>query len=160
MDRISELQEAYALSPHPEGGWFAEVYTAPFTQDGRALMGSIYFLLCGDDISHFHEIDCDELWYYHEGSGLKITVLQGGSCETILLGAQQSAGQRMMAVIPAGAVFAAENIDPCGYTFLSCATAPAFRYDGFRLIDRRDLRARFPGRADDLQRLAFDTPHA
>ena len=158
MDRITELKEAYALSPHPEGGWFAEVYTAPFVQGGRALAGSIYFMLCGGDISHFHQIDCDEIWYYHEGCGLKITVLQGGKCETLLLGADPAAGQRAMAVIPAGAVFAAENIDPAGYTFLSCATTPAFSYEGFRLIGRQELRERFPFAEGSLLPLAFKDP--
>ena len=158
MDRITELKEAYALSPHPEGGWFAEVYTAPFMQCGRALAGSIYFMLCRNDISHFHQIDCDEIWYYHEGCGLKITVLQGGKCETLLLGAEPATGQRAMAVIPAGAVFAAENIDPAGYTFLSCATTPAFSYEGFRLIGRAELRERFPFAEERLLPLAFEDP--
>ena len=158
MDRIAELKEAYALSPHPEGGWFAEVYTAPVSHEGRALAGSIYFMLCGNDISHFHQIDCDEIWYYHEGCGLKITVLQGGKCETLLLGADPTAGQRAMAVIPAGAVFAAENIDPAGYTFLSCATTPAFSYEGFRLIGRQELRERFPFAEGSLLPLAFKDP--
>ena len=158
MDRIAELKEAYALSPHPEGGWFAEVYTAPFMQGGRALAGSIYFMLCGNEISHFHQIDCDEIWYYHEGCGLKITVLQGGKCETLLLGAEPAVGQRAMAVIPAGAVFAAENIDPAGYTFLSCATTPAFSYEGFRLIGRQELRERFPFAEGSLLPLAFKDP--
>ena len=133
MDRITELKEAYALSPHPEGGWFAEVYTAPFSHERRALAGSIYFMLCRNDISHFHQIDCDEIWYYHEGCGLKITVLQGGKCETLLLGADPAVGQRAMAVIPAGAVFAAENIDPAGVvlhpllTFTGCHGCPRAR---------------------------------
>ena len=157
MDRITELKEAYALSPHPEGGWFSEVYTAPFVQGGRALAGSIYFMLCGNDISHFHQIDCDEIWYYHEGCGLKITVMQGGKYETLLLGADPAAGQRAMAVIPAGAVFAAENIDADGYTFLSCATTPAFSYDGFRLIGQQELRDRFPAYAESLVCLAFES---
>ena len=158
MDRIAELKEAYALSPHPEGGWFAEVYTAPFMQGGRALAGSIYFMLCGNEISHFHQIDCDEIWYYHEGCGLKITVLQGGKCETLLLGADPAAGQRAMAVIPAGAVFAAQNIDTDGFTFLSCATTPAFSYEGFRLIGRQELRERFPFAEGSLLPLAFKDP--
>lgn len=153
--RIEQLKQTYALERHPEGGWFSEVYVAPFSSGGRALMGSIYFLLEGGDISHFHQIDCDELWYHHEGGALRVTVLHDGVCETLLLGGDVEAGQRGMAVIPAGAVFAAENLEPDGYSFLSCATTPAFRYEGFRLIPRDELAA-MPGAAPEHLRLAFE----
>jgi len=155
MNRICALKDTYALQPHPEGGWFSEVYTAPFTHSGRALAGSIYFMLEGGDISHLHEIDCDEIWYYHEGCGMRITVLAEGGARELLLGPDVEAGQRAMAVIPAGAAFAAENLDPAGYTFISCATTPAFSYEGFRLIGRQELKARFPGLCEQTRRLAF-----
>ena len=67
MIRTNELKEKYKLEKHPEGGWFSESYTSPFDNGTRAFMGSIYFLLEGHDISHFHQIDCDEIWYHHEG---------------------------------------------------------------------------------------------
>ena len=72
LRRIEELN----LQKHPEGGWFAEIYTADRSfgtvQNDRPCGGSIYFLLEGNDVSHFHVIDCDELWYHHEGCGVKI----------------------------------------------------------------------------------------
>ena len=152
--RIEALKAAYRLQQHPEGGWFSEVYTAPFAKDGRALMGSIYFLLAGGDISHFHQIDCDELWYHHEGCALRVTVLQDGAVHTLLLGSDLAAGQRAMAVIPAGAIFAAENLEPEGYSFLSCATTPAFTYEGFRLVPRAEIAA-LPFATPEIERLAY-----
>ena len=59
--RSDELKEKYKLAAPPEGGWFAEVFTAPFEKDGRALAGSIYFLLDAGEKSQFHQIDCEEL---------------------------------------------------------------------------------------------------
>ena len=79
MNRAEELKNKYNLERHPEGGWFSEVYTSPFDIGNRAFMGSIYFLLEGEDISHFHQIDCDEIWYHHEGCALKITMLIDGA---------------------------------------------------------------------------------
>ena len=155
--RVEQLKTACHLLPHPEGGWYSEVYTAPFTSEGRALMGSIYFLLEGSDVSHFHQIDCDELWYHHEGCALRVTVLHGGVCKTLLLGADVGASQSRVAVISAGAIFAAENLDPDGYSFLSCATTPAFRYEGFRLVPRAEL-AVLPGVTEAQLRLAFEAP--
>ena len=90
-----------------------------------------FFLLEKDDISRFHQLDCEETWYFHEGCGLKITVLRNGKKEELLLGLNTEQGCRAMAVIPAGAVFAAENLNKERYTFLSYVTAPAFQYEGF-----------------------------
>ena len=63
--RADELKEIFHLEKHVEGGFFSEVYTAPFEKDGRPISGSIYFLLDRGEISRFHVIDCDEIWYYH-----------------------------------------------------------------------------------------------
>ena len=140
MKRTELLRTEYQLQAHPEGGWFAEVFRSEAKQGERPFMGSIYFLLDGPEISHLHQIDCEEIWYYHEGCGLKITVIEGPVVRTLLLGADASSGQKVMAVIPKGAIFAAENIDPAGYTFMSCATAPAFSYEGFRLVKKAELK--------------------
>jgi predicted cupin superfamily sugar epimerase len=139
-ERTEQLKTAYRLEAHPEGGWFSEVYTAPFEKDGRALAGSIYFLLDAGEQSQFHQIDCEELWYYHEGCGVRITVLHAGRKETYLLGPDCEQGQRAMVRIPKDAIFSAENLTPDGYTFVSCATAPKFRYEGFRLVPEREIR--------------------
>ena len=40
-----------------------------------------------------------------------------------------------MVVVPKGSIFAAENLDPQGYTFVSCMTTPKFSYDGFILVN-------------------------
>ena len=153
MKRAEELKRKYGLTRHPEGGWFAEVYTSPFDLEGRALMGSIYFLLEEDDISHFHQIDCDEIWYHHEGCPLTVTVLLDGKVTQTVLGAGE--GQSAMAVIPRGAVFAAENLDKTGYCFLSCATTPQFRYEGFRLLEAAEIRSLVPAEFERLKHLVI-----
>lgn len=153
--RADELRKAYKLSGHSEGGSFAEVYTSSSESNGRPSAGSIYFLLDAGEISHFHEIDCEEIWYYHEGCGLKITVLADGKMTQYLLGADVRKGQRHMAVIPEGAIFAAENLNDDGFTFVSCATSPKFRYEGFRLVGKKEIRERFPDVADDIDYLAY-----
>ena len=77
-ERAQLLKEQYAMGPHVEGGSFFEAYTAPFEQDRRPLAGSIYYLLDAGEHSRLHQIDCDEIWYYHEGCGMRITALAGG----------------------------------------------------------------------------------
>ncbi len=153
--RVENLKKTYALATHVEGGSFSKVYASPFAQSGRKTTGSIYFLLSGAEVSHFHQIDCDELWYYHEGGGLKIYVIKGGALETFLLGKNLEQGQRAMVLIPAGAIFAAENLDRDSYTFVSCATTPEFSYDGFKLISRDELQKIYPQAPEKILRLAY-----
>ncbi len=156
--RSDELKKCYALEKHPEGGWFSEVYTSEDTSGGRPLAGSIYFLLDKGDISHFHRIDCDELWYFHEGCGLVLTIADRDGARRLFLGNDISEGQSAMVLIPKGCAFAAENLDPESYSFISCATAPKFSYKGFELLGREDMLAIYPGLDEDVLRLVFEKP--
>ena len=167
--RVQELKEYYRLEQHPEGGWFAECYTSegtfarePVTGQeqaavpARAFSGSIYFLLDKGDISHFHRIDCEEVWYFHEGCGLKITTIdEAGNIEAIHLGSDISKGESVMAVIPKGVIFASQTLDPEGYCFVSCMTTPKFSYDGFKLISREELKELCPDAPEDVLALAY-----
>lgn len=60
-----------------------------------------------------------------------------------------------MVVIPKGAIFGARNIDPSGYTLMSCATMPNFHYEGFRLIGQEELLQKFPKREQLIREMAF-----
>lgn len=151
-----KFKAAYSLEQHAEGGWFAEMYTAPFNYDNRATAGSIYFLLDRDDVSHFHQLDCDEIWYYHAGCGMKIFILRDGKLEEHLLGIDIKRNEQLMIVIPAGSIFAAENIDKKSFTFISCATTPRFTYDGFRLVPRSELKQSYPQLSEKILRLAYE----
>lgn len=63
-----QLIKKLRMQPHPEGGYYYETYRSnEVNGDGRVLYTSIYFLLETGNISHFHRIDSDELWYYQEG---------------------------------------------------------------------------------------------
>ena len=149
--RIESLKAAYRLEPHPEGGAFAEAWSSTEAREGRPLAGSIYFLLERDEISHLHVIDCDEVWYFHEGCGMVLTMIApDGTVSEARLGTDTGAGERMMIAIPAGVLFAARNLDPEGYTFVSCATSPHFTYEGFRLIGEAELKRLCADRADEL----------
>ena len=73
------------LEPHPEGGYYKETFkstemitdqelTVQF-EGKRKLYTSIYFLLTSNNVSHFHRIKSDEVWYYHAGSPLTIHII-------------------------------------------------------------------------------------
>lgn len=157
--KIQEWIDRLHLEAHPEGGWFSEVYAAPAeygsSKDGRVMGGTIYFLLGKEDISHFHVIDCDEIWYFHEGCGVELWLLnpENKTAECRRLGCGK--GEEPMVVIPKGAVFGARNSDPSGYTLMSCATMPNFHYEGFRLTGQEELLRQFPKEEKLIRKMAF-----
>ena len=141
--RTDALKKTYNLRPHEEGGSFSEAYTSSEEKAGRSLAGSIYFRLDSGEVSQFHEIDCDEIWYFHEGCGMKITILgPNGDVSHVYLGNDVEKGQRAMAIVPKGSIFSAVNLEEDGYTFVSCVTVPKFSYDGFRLVHEDEIRQR------------------
>lgn len=153
--RSETLIEAYGMEKHVEGGSFTEVYTSAEEKDGRALAGSIYFLLGEGETSCFHEIDCEEIWYYHEGCGMRITALADGERREYLLGGNVQAGERASVVIPRGCLFAAENLESDGFTFVSCITVPKFAHAGYRLIDKSEIKRDYPAYYGELAHLAY-----
>lgn len=154
--RVEDLKNFYSLEEHVEGGYFSEVYTSQFSQNNRETAGSIYFMLVKNDISHFHKIDCDEIWYYHEGVGLRITMIEGGQVKEVTLGRNLKKNQKFMIVIPADTIFAAENLNKKSYTFVSCVTTPKFKYEYFQLITRDELKKLYPQVSEKILRLAYE----
>ena len=144
-NKVAEkLISDYAFEVHPEGGCFSEVYTSAAllnNEDNRPAGGSIYFLLSPGAISHYHQIDCEEIWYYHSGCGMKIYMIShDGKTSIKKLGLNTAEGEQPMVIIPQGTIFAAENIKDMGYTFVSCATFPKFSYSGFKLVAYDEIK--------------------
>jgi uncharacterized protein len=71
--RAAQLIERLGLQPHPEGGFFREVFRsehAVTTDDGRgarAALTTIYFLLTRNTFSRWHRVRSDETWHLYEG---------------------------------------------------------------------------------------------
>ena len=139
LEESRKIIEKYKLSPHVEGGYFIELYTSSsslVSHNERALAGSIYFLLDQNDISRFHRIDCEEIWYYHQGVGMNIYFVEKDKTISVRqLGVGE--GQNPMVIVPKNTIFCAENIDNNGFTFISCVTVPKFSYKGFELITKK-----------------------
>ncbi len=134
------LIEALGLVPHPEGGWYAEVWRAEAAtraapQDGRADRGSastIHFLLREGETSAWHRVDAAEIWAFHAGSPLELAIsVDGRAVERHRLGVDVANGSRPQVVVPAGAWQSARSLGP--WTLVGCVVSPAFRFEGFEL---------------------------
>lgn len=152
--RAEHLVTALGLTPHPEGGYFTEVFRSPAAvrpDDGRparAALTIIYFLLTEGEVSRWHRVASDEAWHFLEGDPLEI-VTADPSFETLsrhLLG-PLAEGVAPICTVPANAWQAARPIG--SYTLVGCAVAPGFDFEDFELL--RDLP---PGARPEFERFA------
>lgn len=130
----AEIIRMLKMSPHPEGGHFVETYRDAPECGARGALTAIYFLLQAGEVSHWHRVDAAEVWLWHAGGPLALTISTDGSragAYSLHLGADLRAGQRPQAVVPAHAWQAAETLG--AWTLVSCVVAPAFSFDGFTL---------------------------
>jgi predicted cupin superfamily sugar epimerase len=153
------------LEPHPEGGWFREVYRAkesvpasglPARYGGpRAFSTSIYFLLASGQVSRLHRLASDEVWHFYAGGPLRFHVFgEDGTYRSFLMGRDPRRRQALQAVLPGGATFGVEVAGRRSYALCACTVAPGFEYADFAFARREDLAARFPGRRALIARLA------
>ncbi|MBP2227442.1 putative cupin superfamily sugar epimerase [Azospirillum agricola] len=127
-DRLIAL---LGLQPHPEGGFYVETYRAP--AEGRGAVTAIYFLLNAGERSHWHKVDAVEIWLWHGGAPLELSIHDGSEAETRVhtLGMDLAAGERPQAVVPVGAWQSARSLGD--WSLVSCTVAPAFEFAGFTL---------------------------
>ena len=76
--RADHLIATLDLRPHPEGGFYREVYRSadrvvPADARGnRAALTTIYFLLVEGTFSAWHRVKSDEVWHWYEGEPLEL----------------------------------------------------------------------------------------
>lgn len=125
---IAKLQ----LSRHPEGGWYRQTWVAE--NEGRATGTCIYFLLGAGEASHWHRVDAAEIWLFHAGAPLVLSISEtdAGPARDVLLTPDLSAGEPQV-VIPEGHWQAARSTGE--WTLVSCTVSPGFQFEGFELAD-------------------------
>ena len=159
-----EIIQHLALQPHPEGGYYKEVYRSGGTIDedclpqtfggSRHYSTSIYYLLQKGDYSAFHRIKSDEIWHFYAGGNLLLYLLSDdGTHQTVTLGNTITEGATFQFVMPAGVWFAAEPAPGTAFALAGCTVSPGFDFRDFELADGPSLAKVFPERRDTILRL-------
>ena len=137
--RAAHLIEMLGLTPHPEGGYYRELFRSGVTvkpADGRgrrAALTTIYFLLPADAMSCWHRGESDEVWHYYEGAPLELLLMPASdpTVERAVLGPCD--GSRAPVYwVPAGWWQAARSRGE--YTLVGCTVGPGFEYTDFELL--------------------------
>jgi predicted cupin superfamily sugar epimerase len=132
-----ELIARFALEPHPEGGWYREIFRSSellaTTRGPRAALTSIYFLLEQHQCSRWHVVNSDEVWHYAGGAPLELLVYspQARRLARRVLG-PPGEGQEPVGVAAAGSWQAARSRGE--YSLVSCDVAPGFDFEDFAFV--------------------------
>jgi len=120
------------LQPHPEGGHYRQTWVAE--NAGRPTGTCIYFLLAEGESSRWHTVDAAEIWLYHSGAPLVLSLAEteAGPARDLLLGPDLDKGQPQL-IVPPHHWQAARSTG--GWTLVSCTVSPGFSFDGFTLAD-------------------------
>ena len=136
MSPVKTIIEELRLSPHPEGGWFRETWRAPAADGERAQATAIHFLLEAHQRSHWHKVDAAEVWLWHAGDPLllSLSVDDEGPVREVRMGPNVIAGDLPQYVVAphewqAAALLPGQR----GFTLVSCVVAPGFEFSGFTL---------------------------
>lgn len=132
----SEVVAILGLQPHPEGGHFRETFRDADPAGGRAHSTAIYYLLAAGERSAWHRVrDAAEVWHFHAGAPLRLSLAETLGSETVVvLGANLAAGERPQAVVPPNWWQAAESLGP--WTLVGCTVAPGFTFESFELAPK------------------------
>ena len=138
--RAGELVEMLGMRPHPEGGYFRELYRstdAVTPADGRGertALTTIYFLLRAGEHSRLHRVESDEVWHHYEGAPLELTWCPDdfSTVHRSLLG-PVAPESKPVEVVPARHWQAARSTGE--YTLVGCTVGPGFDFSDFRMLD-------------------------
>ncbi len=157
--RALQLVAELALAPHPEGGFFAELYRSPRAVDPldgrsrRAALTGIWFLMLAGQRSAWHVVGSDEIWLHFEGADVRLWTFDAttGVLAAELLG-PLAPGRAPQRIVAAGVWQAAEPLGE--YSLTGACVGPGFDFADFRMLaDDPDARAALECADPDLLRL-------
>ncbi len=159
--RAQALIDGLALSPHPEGGWYREIFrgagqvrpvnavedSIDVTRPVRHTLTSIDFLLLTGQCSAWHRVAADEAWHLLEGGPLRLWLVAPdlGEVVHVDLAPVDGLGRRPRHVVPAMwwqaaepliaatqlAATGAEGADESGFAYVGATVGPGFDFADF-----------------------------
>ena len=128
----SEIIKKLELEPHPEGGFFREMFRDENTVDGRSVGTAIYYLLAVGEVSHWHRVDAAEIWHWYAGDPLQLDIYQNGAeVQKRTLGTDFWNDELPQAVVPAGYWQSAKSLGE--WSLVGCTVSPGFEFSGFEM---------------------------
>jgi uncharacterized protein len=133
--QIQTLIDRLKLQPHPEGGWYRELYRSPILLDtprgSRSALTTIYYLLAAGQMGRWHVVESDEIWHFYSGQALELVTYDPDQRQLTRHELSSSAGEHV-AIVPPGIWQAAKPIGD--YALVGCTVGPGFDFNDFAFI--------------------------
>lgn len=137
--RAAELVQLLRLTPHPEGGYYREIFRsadrvqADDERPPRSALTGIFFLLAEGQCSRWHRVRSDEAWHWYEGAPLQLLVGTPllDHVARLVLG-PVTERQRPTYTVPAHWWQAAQPLG--GYALVGCNVGPGFDFADFSFL--------------------------
>lgn len=140
---IDELVRRLRLAPHPEGGWFRELYR-------DAAVTTIYYAMEPRGLSPLHRLRTrSELWHFYSGAAVDLHTIVDAADDPVGDGRHDVArldAESPLAVVPPG-VWQSARVLGDEPALLGCTVAPAFDFSDWQMPPRAELLRRFPALA-------------
>ena len=120
------------LAPHPEGGFYRQTWVADAEEGVRPVGTAIYFLLKDQGASHWHSVDATEIWMFHAGAPLVLSISEtdtGPATDHVLSGDLDIGAPQ--GIVPKDWWQAARSTGE--WSLVSCTVSPGFQFEGFKL---------------------------
>ena len=139
------------LKPHPEGGYYREVYRAKEKINSQALpkryggdrnfSTSIYYLLKKGEYSKLHRLKSDEIYHFYLGSSIEIILIYpNGKIETKILGNNFEEGEYPQIIVPKNVWQGLRLVGNDQFSLMGTTVSPAFDFNDFELGDEKKLQ--------------------
>ncbi|MBT3135786.1 cupin domain-containing protein [Alteromonas sp. ALT199] len=137
----NHLVRKYNLEPHPEGGFYRQVFrsknetTSYVHNKSRPALTHIYFLLLRGQVSRFHRVLHDEVWNHYEGAPLQLFQLENQQVSERRIGGPN---HEYVEIVNAGNFQAATTMGD--YSLVGCSVAPGFDFQDFSFIEEPSMQ--------------------
>ena len=155
--KARQLVDQLSLSPHPEGGWYREIYRSRErvqTRRGlRSALTTIHYLLEQQQLSRWHVVESAEIWHFYDGAPLELFeyVPTTRHLARHVLGDVRE-GNESVVVIEAGVWQAARSRGE--FSLVGCTVGPGFEFEDFRFVAALSgHQAHFAGELEELAHL-------
>ena len=133
LTRAADLVSKLALQPHPEGGWYREIYRSPTrvetARGSRSALTTIYYLLEQNQLSRWHVVQADEIWHFYAGAPLELVAY---TPDTRTIDRHRLDNPTSVSVIPTGVWQAARSLGE--YSLVGCTVGPGFEFADFQFV--------------------------
>ncbi len=143
------LIQRLQLQPHPEGGWFREVFRSKVRVEvdagERSGLTTIYYLLERNQLSRWHVVKSAEVWHFYAGAPLELLTYDPASrgCTRTVL-SSLGEGYQPLGIVEAGIWQAARSTG--SHSLIGCSVGPGFEFADFQFVTALpDYQSHFTG---------------